>query len=99
MKSVSPVNTARSSPSSTYQQMLSCVWQGVCSAVTVMPWPSLKDSLWPGVLVTASQSLPPMMGRERVGKWESCGFDRVVLGLGAGGVGVGERGEGRKERG
>jgi len=68
MKSVSPVNTTRSSPSSMNQQMLSCVWQGVWSGVTLI-LPIASSSLWPGVSVTRSQSFPPQTG--------SCGVDRA----------------------
>lgn len=42
--------------------MLSCVWHGVCTAVTEMS-PILNVSPCFGVLVTPSQSLPPMMAR------------------------------------
>lgn len=59
---VSPVKTTRSLPSSINQQMLSCVWQGVCSALTDIPCPILKVSSCFGVRVTASQSLPPITG-------------------------------------
>ena len=57
------MKTTFSSPSCMYQQMLSCVWHGVCRASTEIPSPILKVSPWAGVRVTASQSLPPMMGR------------------------------------
>ena len=40
--------------------MLSCVWQGVCSALTEMRSPILKTSPCAGVLVTDWQFLPPM---------------------------------------
>lgn len=63
MKRVSPVNTTRSSPSSMNQQIESCVWQGVCRAVTLMFCPILKLSSCPGVFVTAWQSLPPITDR------------------------------------
>ena len=42
--------------------MLSCVWQGVCSAFTDMPWPILNVSPSFGVLLTASHCLPPITG-------------------------------------
>lgn len=48
--------------------MLSCVWQGVCRALTLMS-PMLKVSPCAGVLVTLLQSLPPMMGRGYVLSW------------------------------
>ena len=70
MNRVSPVKTTFSSPSCMYQQMLSCVWHGVCSARTVMPSPILNVSSWAGVCVTAWQSLPPMTGRP--GNCSSC---------------------------
>ena len=63
MKSVSPVKTALSSPSSNKKQMLSCVWHGVCNAFTRMLLPTLKVSPFAGVLVTLSQSRPPMIGK------------------------------------
>src|SRR5271170_680260 len=64
MNSVSPVNTARwpLAASSMNQQMLSCVWHGVCSAVTSMSAPILNWAPSAGVRVTPSHSLPPMMG-------------------------------------
>jgi hypothetical protein len=43
------------------QQMLSCVWHGVCKAFTAM-LPMLKLSPFAGVFVTPSQSLPPIIG-------------------------------------
>lgn len=70
MNSVSPVKTTLCFPSRMSQQMLSCVWHGVCSAVTSMS-PIL--SLWPcaGVTVTPLQSLPPQMGTwgRKVSRW------------------------------
>lgn len=42
--------------------MLSCVWHGVCNAVTFMASPTEKVDLCAGVLVTLSQFLPPNMG-------------------------------------
>jgi len=42
--------------------MLSWVWHGVCSAVTLMLSPTLKVDLWEGVVETLSQSLPPIIG-------------------------------------
>ena len=48
--------------------MLSCVWQGVCSAVTLMD-PMVKVSLWLGVVVTFSQSFPPIIGRLKALSW------------------------------
>ena len=42
--------------------MLSCVWQGVCSALTLILSPIVKVSPCLGVFETLSQSLPPMIG-------------------------------------
>ncbi len=42
------------------KQMLSWVWQGVCSALTAM-LPMLKESPCLGVLDTFLQSLPPII--------------------------------------
>lgn len=61
MNSVSPLNTTLWSPSCMNQQMLSCVWHGVCSAVTSMA-PILSFSSCPGVRVTPSHFVPPQMG-------------------------------------
>lgn len=54
------MKTALSLPSSMKKQMLSWVWQGVCTPLIVM-LPSLKVSPCCGVLVTPSQSLPPII--------------------------------------
>ena len=70
MNRVSPVKTTRSLPSSMSQQILSCVWQGVCNAFTEIPCPILKVSSCFGVRVTSSQSLPPMTDRPL--NWDSC---------------------------
>lgn len=81
MKSVSPVKTALSSPSSNRKQMLSCVWQGVCRARTFMLSPIVKVELWDGVSVTLSQSLPPIIGSLKCLSWEisMLGFVKVYL--------------------
>lgn len=54
------MKTALSLPSSMKKQMLSWVWQGVCTPLIEM-LPSLKVSPCCGVLVTPSQSLPPII--------------------------------------
>jgi hypothetical protein len=48
--------------------MLSWVWQGVCSAVTLME-PMVKVESCEGVEVTRSQSLPPIMSRGKDLSW------------------------------
>lgn len=75
------MKTTRSSPSSINQQMLSCVWHGVCKAFTVMPEPILNVSPCFGVFVTASQSFPPRTGRSL--NWDSW----LHVSLGGGGPG------------
>ena len=62
INSVSPVNTTRCSPSCMKKQILSCVWQGVCRALTEMRSPILNVSPCFGVEVTDKQFRPPMMG-------------------------------------
>ena len=62
MNNVSPVNTTRCSPSCMKKQILSCVWQGVCRALTEMRSPILNVSPCFGVEVTDKQFRPPMMG-------------------------------------
>ncbi len=56
----SPVKITFPVESSINQQILSCVWHGVYNALTETS-PNLKVSPSFGVLVTASQSLPPII--------------------------------------
>lgn len=57
--------------------MLSWVWHGVCTPLIEM-LPSLKTSSCWGVLVTPSQSLPPMISSLGVPSSASC-EDSVLL--------------------
>ena len=68
---VSPVNTALPVLSSINQHMLSWVWHGVYNPLITMS-PILKLSPFFGVFVTASQSLPPIIGFPLNSELESC---------------------------